>query len=273
MAIELAEEIGGEIVSADSMQIYKEMDIGTAKPTVEERGRVPHHLIDFISPDTSYSVAQFKEDADKKIKEIRQRGKIPIVCGGTGLYINALSLPYGFNPESTDLKVREDLEERAKSVEGRDELYNLLKTVDPKSALKIHPNNIKRVIRALEIYLSTGKTKSELDEENKKIDLGYTPVLFMPDWPREVLYDRINRRVDKMMEEGLLDEVRALYNKYDPNLTSLQALGYKEFYDYLNGKEDLDTAVSNLKRDTRHFAKRQLTWFRRDERIKKLKAN
>lgn len=268
LAIELANEIGGEVISADSMQIYKKMDIGTAKATLEERERVRHHLIDIINPDESYSVAQYYSDARASLFDILKRGKIPIICGGTGLYINALSKPFILDIKSHDETIRDKLSEIAKTPEGKEELYSYLKRVDSKAAEEIHPNNIKRVIRALEIYEVTGKPKSVLEAEGKEKSLEFEPLLLMKDYPREILYDRINKRVDLMIEMGLLDEVKALEKEYGREPISMQALGYKEFFPYFDGEIDLDEAVRVLKRDTRHFAKRQLTWFRKDKRIK-----
>ncbi len=266
MAIELAQELNTEIISADSMQIYKYMDIGTAKPTKEEQQRAKHHLIDFVEPDQNYSVANYYKDAITLINKFLEQNKTPVICGGTGLYINALSLPYSFS-NNTNPEIRKELEKKSLTEEGKKQLYQELLQVDPQSAEKIHPNNIKRVIRALEIYKSTGSPKSELDKKGRKQELSYTPVLLTPDLTRETIYNRINLRVDKMINQGLIDEVRALDNRYDRNLISLQAIGYKEFFNYFDNKQTLEETIRILKRDTRHFAKRQLTWFRKDPRI------
>lgn len=265
--IDLAKEIDGEIISADSMQIYKHMDIGTAKPTPEEQAEIPHHLIDFVEPDQPYSVADFYNDATLKINDILSRGKTPVIVGGTGLYVNSLSYPFNLNVDSTDENIRSELEALSLTEEGKNYLYSQLQKIDPESALKIHPNNIKRVIRALEIYQVTGKTKSQLDREGQNRELEYTPILLSPSINRADLYDKINKRIDIMMENGLLEEVINLEKKYGRSPISMQALGYKEFFDYLDQKISLDEAVEILKRDTRHFAKRQLTWFRKDDRI------
>lgn len=267
LALDLAKEINGEIISADSMQIYKEMDIGTAKPSIEERTAVPHHLVDFINPDKSYSVSDFQKDATNKIFEILEKGKTPIICGGTGLYINSISMPYNLDVNNTDLSVRRELEEIAKREKGKEELFNILKNVDNVSAQNIHPNNIKRVIRALEVFYVSGKPKSVLDEEGKNRELDYEPILFSYALNRDYLYNRINLRVDKMIENGLIEEAKFLDQKYSRDLLSMQAIGYKEFFDYFDNKISKEEAIENLKKDTRHFAKRQLTWFRKDKRI------
>ncbi len=269
LAIKLAQDLDTEIISADSMAIYKEMDIGTAKPTIEEQKLVKHHMIDFLSPDEPYSVADYYQDSSKIISSFLENDKVPIICGGTGLYINALTLPYSLDKENTDEQIRKELEEISKTQSGKAELYKELLKVDPESAKIIHPNNVKRVIRALEIFKVTGRKKSDFDREGKSKELDYNPIILMPDYPREILYDRIDQRVDKMIDLGLIDEVKKLDQKYDRSLPSMQAIGYKEFFDYFDGKIDKDEAIRILKRNTRHFAKRQLTWFRKDSRIQK----
>lgn len=266
-AIEAAEALGGEIVSADAMQIYRHMDIATAKPTHAERARAVHHLIDCVEPDQPYSVAEYKRDAQAAIAGIFARGRQPIVCGGTGLYVNALSLPFDFESPNTDPAVRARLETAAKTPEGRAALYERLRAADPEAAAKIHPNNVKRVVRALEIYAVSGRTKTAQDRAGRARALPYTPVLVAPVLPREVLYDRIDRRVERMLEDGIVEEARRLEGRYGRDLPAMQAIGYKEFYSYFDGETTLEEAVRILKRDTRHFAKRQLTWFRRDARI------
>ncbi|SEA24817.1 tRNA dimethylallyltransferase [Eubacterium aggregans] len=266
--VALAKKLDGEIVSADSMQIYQQMSIGTAKPTPEEMAGVPHHLMDFVPPDKPYSVAHFVEDATACIQDIHSRGKVPIVLGGTGLYINGLTLPWDFTAQDRDDGVRQLLEDRAQE-HGPEGLYRELMAVDPDTAAGMHPNNVKRVIRALEIYRVTGRTKSEWDAEARSIPATYDYVMTGIHWERGELYDRINERVDQMFAQGLLEEVQALLDAgYGPELTSLKAIGYKELFPYLRGEQDLEETIRILKRDTRHFAKRQLTWFRKDARIK-----
>lgn len=266
--IALAGRLNGEIISADSMQIYREMAIGTAKPTPAERAAVPHHLVDFVSPDTAYSVAAFKDDAQAVIKAILSRERVPIVVGGTGLYINALTLPWGFAEPASDPAVREALEARY-DTEGAEALYRELETLDPAAAEKIHPHNKKRIVRAMEVYQVTGKTKSAWEARARQIELPYDFVMMGIGMARSELYARIDHRVDQMMAGGLLDEVSALLDAgYGPELLSMQAIGYKELIPAVRGEQPLAECVHILKRDTRHFAKRQLTWFRRDRRIR-----
>lgn len=265
-AVALAKERNGEVVSADSMQIYKHMRIGTARPTVEEMAGVPHHLINFVEPDENYSAAAYRDDAQAAIADILSRGKLPIVCGGTGLYVSALSKPYDFSTDNRNDTVRKELEALGRT--DPEALYQRLYLADPISAAAIHPNNVKRVVRALEIYITTGKTKSEQDAAGQTQTLPYTPMLFMADRPREALYERINLRIDQMLEAGLEAEARALEARYGRKTLAMQAIGYKEFFPYFDAEIQLDEAVRILKRDTRHFAKRQLTWFRRDTRIR-----
>lgn len=265
-AIKLAKETGGEVISADSMQIYRGMDIGTAKASEAEMDGVVHHLINIVDPDEAYSVADFREQALAKIDEILSRGKLPIICGGTGLYISSLIYPFDLKSENTDPEVRKRLEQLAK--DDPKALYARLQEVDPQSAGAIHPNNLKRIVRALEVYEVSGKPKSQQDREGREtLEVPYDFRLYMPMWDRSVLYERIDARVDEMLNAGLLDETRALLEKYPRDLVSLQAIGYKELYPYLDGETDYDEAVRILKRDTRHFAKRQLTWFRRFEDV------
>ena len=266
-AVAFAKLVSGEVISADSMQIYREMAIGTAKPTHSEMKGVTHHLIDCISLDEDYSVARFQSDALRTISDILSRGKTPVIAGGTGLYINALTKPWGFSgPEDTST-LRDSLEKEYDAI-GAVAMWQALDAVDPLAAEKIHPNNKQRLVRALEIYQSTGKPKSHWDNHAAEIDLPYHYVLMGLTMPREILYDRINRRVDMMMEMGLADEIKTLLDKgYDPGLTSLQAIGYKELIPAVKGEMSFDEAVETLKKNTRHFAKRQLTWFRKDKSI------
>lgn len=266
-ALDLALEYNGEIISADSMQIYKEMDIGTAKPSLEEQQGIKHHLIDIVFPDEEYSVFHFSQDANQILTNLISENRLPIVCGGTGLYINSLIHSYNHNNKTSDDSIRKELEKVAKSENGKELLYSELLRIDPESAKKIHPNNIKRVIRALEIYKVTGETKSSLDSKSDENELSYKPVLLSPQIDREELYNKINSRVDIMLDQGLLDEVKKLDSKYDRKLISMQAIGYKEFFPYFDNKISLEEAVDTLKKETRHYAKRQLTWFKKLKNI------
>ena len=265
-AVELALKCGGEVVSCDSMQIYKHMDIGTAKPTADERKGVKHHMIDIIEPNESFSVARFSEMARECIDDILLRGKMPVLCGGTGLYFDSTINNINFIQMDTYEEYRKYLESAAKEF-GNEYVYKILKRVDEESAESIHPNNLKRVIRALEIYKTTGKKKSELDKEQLSEPL-YEPEITGLMRDREVLYDRINKRVDIMMEKGLVEEVSELIKMgIDTEATSMQAIGYKEIIEYLDGKTSLSDAVDKIKRESRRYAKRQLTWFKRNEKI------
>jgi len=266
LSIQLAKKIDAEIISADSMQVYKYMDIGTAKPTKEEMENIPHYLIDEIEPDEEFNVAIFQEKAKKYLEMIYNKNKIPILVGGTGFYIQALVYDINFMETNNDYEYRSYLEKLAKE-KGNQYIHEILKKVDPVSALKIHPNNVKRVIRALEYYKQTNKPISQHNEEekNKKVS-PYNTAFFCLNMKRETLYKRIEQRVDKMIEAGLIEEVQALLKKgYSPDLVSMQGLGYKEIVLYLHGKISLEEAIYIRKRDTRHFAKRQLTWFKRQE--------
>ncbi|MBK5243976.1 MAG: tRNA (adenosine(37)-N6)-dimethylallyltransferase MiaA [Eubacteriaceae bacterium] len=273
LGVALAKALNGEIISADSMQIYKYMSIGTAKVTPSEMEGIPHHLVDCILPSAEYSVAKFKEAALKFIADIVSQGKLPIVVGGTGLYINALTLPWGFREKDESEEVRWRLSAEAEML-GSEALHQRLKDVDPLTAQTVHPNNVKRVIRALEIYEVTGKPKSYFDEKASTEELPYDYELIGLKWPREDLYYRINHRVDKMVEKGLINETKSLLDRgYDWDLTSLQAIGYKELRPFLNGDATLEEVLTVLKQNTRHFAKRQMTWFRKDERIHWIEMN
>ena len=262
LAINLALETDGEVISADSMQIYRYMNIGTAKPSKEEMKGIPHHMIDIVNPDESYSVALYKKDAENCIRDILSRGKLPIVAGGTGLYINSLIYNIKFSETVTDEEFRKSMQ-RIAETEGPEVLHEMLRKVDPESAEKIHANNVKRVIRALEVYKYTKKPISQHQKESRTEPPEYRYLVFILDMDREKLYDRINKRVDKMLENGLVDEVKRLLEMgYKPGSTALQGLGYKEIIRYLNNELPFDEAIRILKRDTRHYAKRQLTWFR-----------
>ena len=267
LGIELAKHIGGEIISADSMQIYKGMDIATAKPTAEEMCEVPHHLISIIDPDTEFSVADYLTLAREKITEIYSMGKMPIVVGGTGLYISSLVDNISFENEYTDGSVRKKLTDEAEKI-GREAMLDRLREIDPETAEGLHANNITRIIRALEIYELTGMKFSEHKTVSRMNESPYKVCMVGLDFTdRNVLYDRINRRVDIMAEQGLVEEARAVYESGHKMKTAYQAIGYKELIPYFDGEKTLDECLDFLKMQTRRYAKRQLTWFRRDERI------
>ena len=256
LGIQIANLVNGEIISADSMQIYKDMDIGSAKPTIEERAQATHHLVDFVDPDRRYSVADFKKDAESKIKEILKKNKVPIIVGGTGLYVNSLIYNIQYNEVETDLEYRKLLE----SIDAKD-LYKMAEGIDPVALKKIASTDRKRISRILEIYHSTGKTKTELEKESRH-EPEYDYKIFVLNMDRQKLYDRINLRVDLMIKDGLVDEVKRMLEKYSEFPTAMQGLGYKEIVDYLNCNCSLDEAIEKIKLETRRYAKRQLTWFR-----------
>ena len=266
LSIELAKKINGEIVSCDSMQIYKDMTIGTAKPTVEEMQGIKHYLIDCVSPETRYSVADYKKDAEAAIKEILSKGKVRIIVGGTGLYLESLVYNIEYNEIEVDLKYREKLENRM-TEEGLESLYNEASKIDPEAASKISKNDKKRIFRILEIYHSTNKTKTELEIESRKNKPEYDYILFGITMDREKLYERINLRVDIMIKEGLIEEVKKLVEKYNNMPTALQGLGYKEVVEYLDGKLTKEEMIDKIKMETRRYAKRQLTWFRKYDNL------
>ena len=266
-AVELAKRINGEIVSADSMQIYKFMNIGSAKPTAEEMGGIPHYMIDIIYPFQEFSVALYRQLAGEVIDNIISRGKVPIIAGGTGLYINSLTYPMDFTQTSEDKEYRNYLWSIGEE-KGNDYLHSLLKEIDPESYERLFPNDRKRVIRALEVYKHTGKTISQYQAESKSKPIEYNPAYIGLTMDRQRLYNRINLRVDKMFEQGLVDEVKFLYEMgYNINMPSMQAIGYKELFDYFSGSCTLEEAKDNIKQSSRRYAKRQLTWFRREDRI------
>ena len=265
LAIKVCKEIGGEVVTADSMQIYKGMDIGTAKPDLEEMQGVPHYMIDVAEPTENYSLARYVEEATKVIENIWQNGKIPVLAGGTGLYIDTLINGMVLSETNTDEEYRKSLYDLAQQ-NGNEYVHNFLKEVDLKSAENIHPNNLKRVIRALEFYKVSGKKQSEHIEKAQKAETPYNTFKFGISLDRELLYERINKRVDIMFEKGLVAEVEKLKNNgVDERYTSMQAIGYKEVLLYLNGNLDFDEMSELLKKATRNYAKRQITWFKREQ--------
>lgn len=267
LSIGLAKKVGGEIISADSMQVYRYLDIGSAKITKEEMQGVPHHLIDVLMPEEEFNVCRFQEMAKEALTGIYERGHIPIVAGGTGFYIQALLYDIDFSAEENHKKVRERLEEEAIK-KGSEYLYERLKETDPASAEAIHPNNVKRIIRALEFYELSGHLISEHNQREREKEAAYDACYFVLNDERERLYQRIEERVDEMLSKGLVEEVRALKKMgCHKDMVSMQGLGYKEILDYLEGSYSLDEAVYLIKRDTRHFAKRQLTWFRREKDV------
>lgn len=266
LSIEIAKRFSGEIISGDSMQVYKTMDIGTAKISTDEMDGIPHHLIDIKDPTESFSVAEFQQLVKTKITEIVKRGNIPIIVGGTGLYINAVLYDYNFSDSHTDEKFRREMENVAKE-KGNNVLHDMLKGIDPKSAVKIHPNNVRRVIRALEIHHCTGKTMSQYEDSQPKA-IVYNTALIGLTMDRKQLYERINKRVDIMIANGLIEEVKMLHDKQIRNCQSIQAIGYKELYNYFDGKITLKAAIEQLKQNSRRYAKRQLTWFRNKMAVK-----
>ena len=267
LSIELAKKINGEIISADSMQIYKDMDIGTAKVTKEEMQGINHYLLDFVNPDERYSVADFRVDAMKKIQEILSKGKVPIVIGGTGLYIDTLIYNIKYPEIETDLKYREKLEEEINE-NGLEVLYNKALEIDEEATKKISKNDQKRIMRILEIYHQTGKNKTMLEIESRKEEPPYEYITFALQMDREKLYERINKRVDIMIKQGLIEEVKNILNKYEEFPTAMQGLGYKEVVQYLNGEFTKEEMIDKIKMETRRYAKRQLTWFRKNKETK-----
>ncbi|WP_252503532.1 tRNA (adenosine(37)-N6)-dimethylallyltransferase MiaA [Sporosarcina sp. Marseille-Q4943] len=266
LSIELAKRLDGEIINGDAMQVYKGLNIGTAKITEEEKEGIPHHLFDIKEPTESFSVAEYQSTVRNCIEEIRSRGKQPIIVGGTGLYIQSVLFDFRFTEEAGDEKVRAALEKELESEGGAERLYKRLHKLDPASADKIHPNNHRRLIRALEIIEVTGKTKNEHEQGAGEAPL-YDHLIVGLKLDREVLYERIDVRVDQMMEDGLLEEARGLWEKGVRNVQSVQAIGYKELYQYFEGAISLDEAVELIKKNTRHYAKRQMTYFRNKVKI------
>ena len=267
LSIELARAINGEIISADSMQVYRHMDIGSAKIRPEEMEGIPHYLVDILEPTQDFNVVLFQKYAKDAMAQIYAKGKIPILVGGTGFYIQSVLYDIDFTQNDEDTQLREELEQIA-GQKGAEYLHQMLEKVDAASAKAIHPNNVKRVIRALEFYEKTGRTISSHNEQEREKESPYNAAYFVLNDDRNEIYRRIDQRVDQMMQAGLIEEVRRLKDRgYTKDMVSMQGLGYKEILDYLDGNTTLEEAVYILKRDTRHFAKRQLTWFRREREV------
>lgn len=268
VSIQLAKKVTGEIISGDSMQVYRFMNIGTAKPTEQEKEGIPHYMIDLLDPDEEFSVALFQKKVTGYINDILNRGKMPVLVGGTGLYVRSVIDHYDFSPVGYDSDLRHELSQQAE-INGNLFLHKKLQEVDPETAKRLHPNDIRRIIRALEVYKQTGRPISAFQYRDSDLPPKYRLSYFGLTMDRVSLYRRIEQRVDQMVAEGLIEEVRTLLNRgYAPQLTSMQGLGYKEIAGFLQGQYSLDEALELLKRNTRRFAKRQLTWFRRDSRIK-----
>ncbi len=263
-SLEVAEKFNGEVISGDSMQVYKELNIGTAKVTPEEMGEISHHLIDFKEIDEEYAVSDFQRDAEEKIQDIMQRDRLPIIAGGSGLYIESLLYPVSHGSDAEpNLQLRKELEEFAQE-KGNQALWDRLNTIDSKAAENIHPNNVRRVVRALEVYNETGQLFSSFQEEKKKKEVKYDALIIALNTERALLYKRINQRVDGMLEAGLEDEARMLWKKLgpQPKAQSTKAIGYSEFFQYFNREGSLEETVESIKQNSRRYAKRQLTWFR-----------
>lgn len=268
LSIELAKSLNGEIISADSMQIYRYMDIGTAKVTIDEMSGIPHHLLSIVNPDDSFTVSSYKEMASKHITDINNKGKLPIVVGGTGLYINSLVYKLNFAQVAPDESIRDRLNSIVLD-KGNDYLHKLLLNIDPESGARISINDTKRIIRAIEIYELTGQTMTEYNKDFRVFNENYDLIMICLNMDRSKLYDRINQRVDLMIEQGLISEVEEILKMgYDKDLVALQGIGYKEIIMYLEKQSSLDEAIDKIKQGSRNYAKRQLTWFRRDNRIK-----
>ena len=272
LSVELAKKCNGEIISADSMQIYKEMNIGTAKVTPEEMQGIKHYMIDIVSPTERYSVAEFKVQAEKAIEEILKKGKTPIIAGGTGLYINSLIYNIQYNDIKIDEEYRKYLEERVEK-EGLQNLYEEAKKIDCEAMKSISQNDKKRILRVLEMYHQTGKTKTELEKESRKEEVKYDYKVYAINWEREELYKRINKRVDIMIEQGLIKEVENILKKYNKFPTAMQGLGYKEVVEYLDKKITKEEMIEKIKMETRRYAKRQITWFKKIENVKWIQGN
>ena len=264
LSIELAKKINGQIVSSDSMQIYKDMNIGTAKPTKEEMGEIKHYLIDYVLPTERYSVAEYKKDAKKAIKEVIEKGKTPIIVGGTGLYVDSLIYEIEYPEIKFDEEYRKKLEKEVEE-EGLEKLYEKAKKIDPIAIQKISKTDKKRILRVLEIYHATGKTKTEQEIISRQKEPEYDYKVYGLLWDRQKLYDRINLRVDIMIEQGLIEEVKTILKKYSKFPTAMQGLGYKEVVQYLNKEITKEEMIEKIKQETRRYAKRQMTWFRKNK--------
>ena len=264
LSIELAKQINGEIISCDSMQVYKDMNIGTAKPTTEEMQGIKHYLIDYVSPTKRYSVSDYKKDAKKAINEIIAKNKVPIIVGGTGLYIDSLIYEIEYPEIEFDEQYRNKLEKEVEE-KGLLELYEKAKKIDSEAIQKISKTDKKRILRILEIYHSTGKTKTELEKQSRQKEPEFEYHVYALSWDRDILYQRINKRVDMMIEQGLIQEVEEITKKYKTFPTAMQGLGYKEVVEYLDGKITKEEMIEKIKQETRRYAKRQLTWFRKNK--------
>jgi len=264
LSIEVAKKINGEIISCDSMQIYKDMNIGTAKPTKEEMGEIKHYLIDYVLPTERYSVAEYKKDAKKAIKEVIEKGKTPIIVGGTGLYVDSLIYEIEYPEIKFDEEYRKKLEKEVEE-EGLEKLYEKAKKIDPIAIQKISKTDKKRILRVLEIYHATGKTKTEQEIISRQKEPEYDYKVYGLLWDRQKLYDRINLRVDIMIEQGLIEEVKTILKKYSEFPTAMQGLGYKEVVQYLNKEITKEEMIEKIKQETRRYAKRQMTWFRKNK--------
>lgn len=265
LSLELATSLGGEIISADSMQVYRGMDIGTAKPSLDERERVVHHLLDVVNPDQTFSVADYVSLAEEVLDNLKIKGTVPVLSGGTGLYIDALLEGFLFPDTSADPDIRDELQEQAK--QDPQSLYEELEQVDPLSAKRLHPNDLRRIIRALEVYRRIGSPISVLQRKTEIKERPYLPLYVGLTRHRPELYARVDQRVDQMVQRGLVEEVTQLLQAYPQQPTALQALGYKEIVHYLRGEMTLPESLELLKRDTRRYAKRQLSWFQRNKRV------
>ncbi|MBS5359594.1 tRNA (adenosine(37)-N6)-dimethylallyltransferase MiaA [Finegoldia magna] len=266
LSIFLAKRLNSQIISADSMQIYKYMDIGTAKVEPKYQKEIKHHLIDIVEPDENFNVEQFQSLCIEKIEEISSINKIPIIVGGTGLYINSITHKLEFNTVKSDEKLRYELENIAQS-QGNQKLHEMLENIDPESASKIHMNNVRRVIRAIEVYKLAGHKFSEINDKFDHYNDDYNFYIIGLNDDRHILYERINQRVDEMIDEGFMAECKYIYEMTDENSQSIQAIGYREAFMYLNNEISFKDMVSLMKKNSRKYAKRQLTWFRQDERI------
>ena len=273
LSIELAKKINGEIISCDSMQIYKDMNIGSAKPTKEEMAGIKHYMIDIVTPNERYSVAEYKREAERCIEKILKENKTPIIVGGTGLYINSLLYGIDYLDISFDEKYREQIMLKANTKEGLEKLYKNAQEIDPEAMKKISINDKKRITRVLEIYHSTGKNKTEIEATSRANGTKFNYLIYGIKIDREILYEKINKRVDTMLKNGLIEEVKKLKNKYPDFKTAKQAIGYKEIIQYFRGEYTKEEAIEKIKQETRRYAKRQMTWLRKIKEIKWLEGN